>query len=329
MKRELKFAGGMKKKFGRAAIFIFLITLFFQIKVSAIEHAIYDGQVDIGAGSIADFTWYRDGIRLTGDATFSTPHIIGTRRGSTGINLQTNTLTLSSDLLLGDAVLLQGDTGTIKGAAALSGEIFSLVLTGSAMLMSGHTINVGESLAINGCGNVLDFNGGVLDIAAAKTLTLKNIVLRNVTAGSITLAANTSKLVLDNVVIELTGNYTFATGDLELYGNVVVTGKGRSFILNGDAITLAADAILYFDVGTTFDVNAHTSFTPNATSVLHFNGCTIDIAGAGLDAGSAMMLFENKVTIQGANTLDGDSADIRVLSGARVVLDNSAIFKVN
>ena len=316
----------MKKRLGCVLFFLSFIFLNFYVCAS-IRNIQFDEETEV-TGVITDFNWYRNGIKLTGNTTFANPFPIGSRGDYTaGLNLHdgeiSRTLTLSSDLYLGDKTFIRG-SGYIDGTE-LAGQTHAIILNGDVQLSNG-TIIITDDLVINGGGNVLDFNSYALSVADGKTLTLKNIVLRNVTAGSIVMVG-ASKLYLDNVVIELSGNYTFATGTLYVYGNVVVTGKGRSFILNGD-IVFAADSILYFDVGTTFNYDSGTTaFDP--TSVLHFNGCTVDIATAGLTVGSSLILFENKVTIQGGNTLNASAADIRVLSGARIELDTDAIFKVN
>lgn len=276
--------------------------------------------------------WYKDGIFLDGDRLFGTVFPIGTRNGSTGIDLGTSrTLTLTSDLLLSNGVKINasGDNnGTIVGADA-GGGLFSLVLTGSASIGNGATITV-QDLTIAGNGNVLDFDGGFLSIASGTTLTLRDIVLRNTTALSITFADNTSTLVLDNVVIELTGNLSI-NGILNTYGTNIITGIGHSFVhgAGGGAITVNTGSILSFDNETTFDVNLD-SFTNNGT--LHFNGCTVDIAAIGLDlsAAAGTVLFENRVKITGASTFDNSNAGstTKVLSGATVELQGDATLNV-
>jgi len=287
----------------------------------------YDSQKSVNRKNI-EYAWYLDGIALDGDATFGAP-LVATKGGSTGINLNDGTeeytLTLSTDILLGGGILIRG-SGSIRGTDENS-DTHSLVLTGSTTLIGG-TVNISNDLVINGQGNVLDFNSQSLAIGNDKTLTLRNIVLRTVDTNSITWGNAGSKLILDDVVIELIDNFEVETGLVDLYGTNVITGKGYSFVFNSGTISPQANSILSFDHGTTFDVNDGT-FSPNASSILHFNGCTVDMAGADLTVNNGMVLFENKVEITGDNTFYGDGADMRVLSGARVILGRKTTFQVS
>ena len=332
MKARLNFLGGMRKKFGSVIFLTIILSLFSSVnfKLSAAggvvgSHAVYDSEQTIDATfDNVNFNWYRDGIVLGAeDVTFANPFPIGSRGiYLNGLDLNSNRLTFSSDLYLGDETLIEG-----PGSLSADG-IHCLILNGDVKL-SEDNINIASGLRINGGGNILDFNGIGITVEAGQALTLKNIVLRRFTGAAIGMGAGSS-LHLENVVIELTGNSSFNTGSLSIRGNVIVKGSGYSFTLGADTagLTFEADSILHFDVGTTFDVNKNI-FAGNATSALHFNGCTVDVVGAGLTVDTGLVLFENKVTIQGANTFDAAAADIRVLSGARVVLDTDAVFKVN
>ena len=133
--------------------------------------------------------------------------------------------------------------------------------------------------------------------------------------------------ILDNVKIELSGNLLIA-GLVDIYGAVVVTGEGQTLEFDSGTITQMANSIFYFDVGTTWDVDGVGTYAGNAASTIHFNGCTIDMTDAGFTVDAGYAIFENKVTINGENTLNISTASTKVLGGARVILANGADLNV-
>ncbi|MFA5075508.1 MAG: hypothetical protein WC436_05405 [Candidatus Babeliales bacterium] len=292
------------------------------LPAAATDATIYTTNQTFGAGEDVGITnngiaWLLGGFTMpnSGIVTFKTPVPVGD-----SILLDTTGIaTLASDMHLADGARI-GASGNIDA------HRFSLVLTGSFSLGGSTVTFVNNNASIVGDGNVLDFDGGVLAISNNLTLTLSNIVLRNFTTGSITWGNASSQLYLENVLIELSGNFSVA-GILNTYGTNVVTGVGQDLILAaGSIVTVESGSILSFDHGTTLDINVD-SFHNNG--ILHFNGCTVDIAGAGLNLNDAgTLLFENRVVITGGETLENSAGTTKVLSGATVELKSGATLNI-
>ncbi|MCF7899184.1 hypothetical protein K9L05_00875, partial [Candidatus Babeliales bacterium] len=281
-------------------IYIALI-IFFNNLFSA--PTIYDTTQTLGvAATIKDFYWYRDGFQVSTMATIAIPEPVGCIGGdfSAGVDLNAGVLNLSSDLYLGAGTFIKAGSGN----GLIFGEGNSFIFGGDVQLAdSSPNVIVTYNLVINGGGYSLDFNGQSLVVYPDGLLSLKNTTLKNFTTDSIIVGEDaTSFLYLDNVTIELTGDFDLSTGgEINITGVVCVKGNGHTFSLTAGTISMAENSVLYFDNGTTFKINGGT-FTPDASSTLFFDSCTVDVSVADLTVGSGSVLFENKVAVKGSGT---------------------------
>ena len=239
-------------------------------------------------------------------------------------------LTLDRDLYLstGATIAVTGVSASIDGSGA-SGTSRTIFMGGDLTIPTTKTINTSGGLIIDGQGNKLTLNG-TFAVAAADTLTLKNMTL--VLPGSlITFGNAASKLILNNVVIELSGNFaTSASGLIEIHNCVEIHGKGKTFTLQNDnasALAIQANSVLYVNNGVTFkyDVAATTYITfTDATSWLYFDGATFNFLGRSVTLATGNVAFDNYVQIVGSSETDiltlTNLANVEVLSGARVAV---------
>ena len=128
--------------------------------------------------------------------------------------------------------------------------------------------------------------------------------------------------------------------DLDIYGDVFVTGSGHTLCPNG-YLKINKGARLIMDVGTTFSMGYPASITQETEGIIHFNGCNIDIGdnyglavnvSDGFFMRNGLVVFENRVKINddsnGKTFTVGEGCDVKVLGGARIILDGTTTFSV-
>jgi hypothetical protein len=181
-----------------------------------------------------------------------------------------------------------GQDDSIQSAAG-SGKFQLSIIEGNAALTvkdaefdldRDYVLNTALSLdgtcTINGKGHQLNIGAsGSIAITSGSTLTLKNINLQNMVNGTISLAANTSRLFVDNVVWHQKSNVTFGTGSMHITGDLTIKGPSTTFSYNSTQIsTIYKNATLTFDQGLTLDFDSTSQYGisfENSTSRLRFN----------------------------------------------------------
>lgn len=83
-----------------------------------------------------------------------------------------------------------------------------------------------------------------LAIAAHTTLTLRNCILTGVTPQTLHLCDTTSKLILDNSILILDGDYTFACGTIHIHNLSEIRGPGTWRHTSSNALFIAKDSTL-------------------------------------------------------------------------------------
>jgi len=214
----------------------------------------------------------------------------------------------------------------------LNGDLSLADITNQIYLMS--------SLTIDGRGHTLTTiaTSGLLTIRSGVTLTLKNMTIK-LSDYAIGFWDATSKLVLDNVVVDLqsTTCNTSTLGSIDIKNFVLFRGYGKTLRLrNASGLNILANSCLAFDIGTTLQyyVADKTKFTmADSTSWLYLNGATLKAdtsagATAGLTLTKGTLIMDNKCTLNnGTNTTQGngirfgdgvDDVNVDVLAGAQV-----------
>ncbi len=263
---QLNFVGGLLESDGvdNTASYIFSLTPAFTLDGSKVYKAIDNG-------TLLNLTVSGTGNKLYGAPLFSGNVTIGSGadiafgiRSKMNVNvaLGSGTMKLENDLLFTDSKQMTG-TGTMNlqnyklkfGAKPLT---FSSLITwqnASDIDLGGFTtLSATWSFAsdgvINGNGNVLDISSsGVLAIAAATTLRLTDLYLKGFgSTGDITFAnATTSILRLSNVVIEMTGSKTIASGQVIIDGPVTIITKSNTLTFSSSGVLTINGQSLQFD----------------------------------------------------------------------------------
>jgi hypothetical protein len=363
--------GGLKRN-----RFVFLLPAFcflFFFRSSKLDGLLIDGsntvkhlntpQVFDGTGDlIRGCASLKGGCDLAGGAgiIFDT---IGVLNGSVNDSFSGAIMVLGGDLTLGSTV-------SINQGLNIKGYGHSLILTSSLLIPNTKTFkitadggSVGDGdLILNGMGNYIDLQG-IIEVDADTTLTIRNAILginaSNDTGNGqfkIALAGGgttVGRLALQNVDIRLSGhNLKFEAmggsadhkGEFFIHDNVTVSGYGKTFDYQSACpMFIAADSMLYFDVGTTFNyapgdgsgTDRSLVRMVDATSVLYLNGCVLNANGGnpcdGLQLTKGTVIFDNKVVIDNDGNTDvtksfelGDGTNpvtVAVLGGARVEVD--------
>lgn len=191
---------------------------------------------------------------------------------------------------------------------------------------------------INGNGNILNFsNGGTLKHVDG-SIALENLYLKGIRTSSFDFTQRWENLILTNCVLQLDRDFV-ANFDVEVKGDVLVTGT-HTFCVNRYLI-LRNGARLIMDVGTTFSMGYPASISGASFGIIHFNGCNIEVGdNYGLDANvsdgffmkKGLVVFENRVRINDDNKNKtftvGENCDLKILGGARIILDGTTTFSV-
>jgi len=228
--------------------------------------------VDPGT-TIRDVTVAGTGNEITGGPVFSSP--IEFADGSTGlnlglhealnqdVNLNGGTLTLVNQLRLADDVKLNGpgtvvlndrrlDLGGYYSSAWTSNLTFigatDVVLNGYTELDGTWTFN-GTS-RVNGNGAILNLcNGGQINVAAGGTLYLTDVYIKGVSDihGGFTFGDATSQVRLNNVTIDLAGDFSMSLGHVYIEGKTTFILRDKIWTFDGSAL-LTVCSELWLDV---------------------------------------------------------------------------------
>ena len=235
-------------------------------------------------------------------------------------------------------LLLDNNDLILTGAFSIIGDA-KIYGYGNAMVLGGdldlnYTITFIGDTIIDGRGNFLDIGDGYLWVDSNKTLTLRNLVLKNLHDSNLVMEASTSQLVLDNVCIWLDNDYSFTQGRLFFYDDVIISGSPHTFSYKTtESSYIVGQTKLTIDHGVTFSYDpaeAHRDLInmEDATSYLCLDGCSLYSTPTGLRFTKGAVLFDNLVTLSadGDGIGDGivfgggvdDDVTTKVLSGARV-----------
>jgi hypothetical protein len=271
-----------------------------------------------GASNIyVGWVWFPKGFKINagGDASMCIlPPVSGE------IDFNDRTLTLTGDLWLASNATIKSTT-----AGKIAGTGNSIILSGDLDLNT--TLTFDGDTVIDGNNNILALGTlGKLSISNSVTVTLKNIILNDLSGTKIQLGNASSKLVLDNTAIWLNGDYSFSTGSLFVHNDVIISGSGHTFTFNSNSVNnsyITRESKFCIDNGVTFNYNA----TANSrlkmiddSSEFHLNGCTLYASNAngitltngtvkldgmvtlGSASGSAGIIFNNATTVMHAES---------------------------
>jgi hypothetical protein len=167
------------------------------------------------------------------------------------------------------------------------------------------------SMVLDLNGFMIDMNNTdaalILDSGAGSTLRICNGRILNL-SGTKLLAGNSTKIILENVELGLSGDYTFSGAALDIEGHCVLSGT--------------AIAQFLFDSGNNFTIKSMSSFTVSDQLVYcHDNEGTNNFVFADSTATLALV----RSTFKRSNTATTDKL---VLATGRLLVDSTAILNV-
>jgi hypothetical protein len=168
----------------------------------------------------------------------------------------------------------------------------------------GATWTFTNNCVIDGNFCVLDLkSGGALAVAPGGVLTIKNTTLRNVSGSNLQCCAVDSSLILDNVMVECSDDFTFSQGSIKTLNAVDFKGSSSFIYDSVNTSTIAQDSTWSIKNGMTFitgKVNEQNPlyFESNSGSILHFADSSLIVTGSGLQ------LSAGKITVDGDFIVD-------------------------
>ena len=195
----------------------------------------------------------------------------------------------------------------------------------SPLTLDGQFIFSGECI-IDGLGNVVTCTSGTIIVDAGSILTLKNLTLKGISAGTIYCFDTTSTLFLDDVTWIQDGDYTFERGHVEFWNTTSCKGS-KVFTYQSEQISIIhKDATWFFDSGMTFSYGTTSARNliscEDSTSILHFYETDLYSVVPGLQFTKGTIIVEGECPVDNAATTttdgiwfgdDGDSVSLRVL----------------
>jgi len=218
-------------------------------------------------------------------------------------SLQDGYLVDDSRLLFIDKVTIEGNDYFVKGDG--NKIIFEDELQVPA------TLRFKNDMIIDGNDNPLILGAsGNLFVDNGVTVTLQNMIIKDLSDGKIIMGDLNSQLVLDNVVIWLDGDYSFTQGSFFVHNDVIISGSSHTFKYQSDENSfIMKQSKLNIDNGVRFSYEP----TPgndddylvmiDNTSYLYLKGSTLYAQDSGLVLDTGTVIFDDLVTL----SADGQS----------------------
>lgn len=254
---------------------------------------------------VATFPFLYAGLALSSLSVTATWDCVFPLGGSLAMN--SGTLLLNTDLCLGDNsaiisiggfigqnhVLSLAPTNTYISISSTAGapctiSNLNIQLSSDVYLQNCHITFTGNSM-INGNGSVLTLlPTATLIVGANASLTLKDITINGMSNNTLYTSSTTSTFILNNTTINLSNQYTFSQGSMEIYNDVLITGSSFGvFYSSPSPCTIESFSQFMLDLGVTFSYvpsnSSNTNFTfVNNTSQLYLRGGILYIGSQGL-----------------------------------------------
>ncbi len=259
------------------------------------------------------------------------------------IDLQGGTLKLNSDLVFSSM------TSLLTGGK-IDGQGYAIFLTSQFLFPVNESLRITSTMVIDGQNNAIIFSPhSKLIIDPSVTLSLRNIEIVNLSdindSGFIMMAPD-SELFLQDVVLNMSGDYTFTQGRITILDDAKIKGFYKFIFESENFLTIKRNSQLFIDSGATF------SYVPRGgqrnlvqfedeTSYLYLNNSCFAAPASGNLNGVLLtkgtFIFDNRVRLEnfadGSANLDinkaitlGDglssanNVDVVVLSGATLEL---------
>lgn len=192
----------------------------------------------------------------------------------------------------------------VYGRSARGVDTTILQLSDSVLSFNGDTtlrtcnVRFSGKCFINGKGGTLDLaSTATIHIGNDSTLMISDLTLRGLQAKNLQCDSVTSKLILDNVTLELADNYLFDKGSIDVQRDVIVWGNGFIFTYQSPGLfTISNQAGLTWDEGITFSYDCATSDRfklVNNSSSMVLNRSTLYATLAGLNLINGQLIIRD------------------------------------
>ena len=248
--------------------------------------------------TILGFTWLKNGYTLEDATTSCTFDALYPISGT--INLNGGTLYLQNDMVLANPVQIES-LGTIIGnghslefcesvtylpANLKTIKDLSVFFDGDIELQGGLTVQ-GHCL-INCTGNTITIGNSVgIEIDEKSTLEVQDAILKNVN-NNIECTADTSHLIIQNVIACLAGDSHFTHGDITIQNSCKLTGPYTFWYDSNNPCLIDFEASMYLDGGMTLKCGKKAvdgvdpiSFYDSSSKVIS-GECTLHITSTGI-----------------------------------------------
>jgi ribosome modulation factor len=295
----------------------------FGIKNNSNEICYLDSLIDVYSDAytvasdttISNLTFFKSGITVNASKTLTLNTPI-TSSGAINLNVS-GSIALTNDLHLASGT-------TITHGGKIYGGGHAVFLHGDLSIPDGETVYLKSGTIIDGCNNSLDLLGSsVLSVDDAISVTLRNMQINLVSGTQITMVSPSSQLTLQNVVINLDGDFGFTNGRLYIEDDVIVKGRmsaspcGYVFAYRSNyPMYINPYATFYFDLGTAFRYipgaasNRTTTHAAsrslinmsNRTSAIYLNGASLEAPVNGIALTKGSLILDNKVTFSNTDS---------------------------
>lgn len=267
------------------------------------------------------FSFFRNGFGLEDATTTCTFDSINPISGLVDFN--GGTVVLTQNLTMKDLIIWDS-FGTINGQGVNYLDLTRAVFSGS---LSGSPTFQDVNLYINGnfvlptdfhfkgvCtvfGNgstVTLFDGvGSLIVDPGSSLTLQNMIINDVSGNKLRCADDTATLILDEVTIVQSGDFSFSQGSITFINNVDILGSFTFIYDTAQTSTIEADSRLRFLQGV-LSIGRFATGAPepliftDRTSLLHLDKSFLDVTQYGWQLINGTLQFTGNVIIDSTGT---------------------------
>lgn len=249
----------------------------------------------------------QDGITLQDAATTVTiaiNNVLGQN-----IVLNDGTLVLENELGLGDDVTIS--SGRVKlngnrlnlGATTTSWTSSILWDNASDITMNGEVDLAGTwvfqgNANLNGNGNTLNLDAGLIRVTPGSTLTIHDVVIEGLKTNNLRCEGITSSLVIEGSDLYLSHNYSFTSGSIAFAQDVRISGTNifsyessqTSTILSNAQLRVKNATFQYAPITDNRDLIAF----EDQTSIFFLDGCSLVTTITGMRFTKGMLLVDQK-----------------------------------
>jgi len=258
------------------------------------------------------FGWFKNGFTLQDATTTCTFNSVYPVSGA--VDLGGGTLTLLQDLIFHNVTTLNGmgslvgnnhalDLCTSITALPSNAQTFSntnIFLNTDLLVTS--TITLQGNCSFSGHGNSLIMgSNGALVLGANARVVFQGMEIKGLHGSNIQCVDDTARILLNDVVWDQDGDFTFAKGSIFMQDMVSFMGTYTFAYESSQTFTIGSNSTFLLTNGIQLNIGRHpisgnepVSFT-DRTSVLRLSNCGYDITATGLSLTKGTIFFEKNV----------------------------------